>query len=234
MDLCKYIKGGVWWFDYGTSQRGLMSGRHMAVIVSQVSNPNNACTCTIVPITSAKSAEQNGALEEFHYVPIKINHDSYVGCNQIQTIVTNKLTSYVGQLTDSKIREIDEGIKKYLMMEDTSKIQVTSNDIIDLEAARKISEVPTITYDAPISNDSDKKNAAKEPTAPYTEVDNIPTKTTKPVYYCVETNKQYSTMKDIADEENRTISTVSKAIRDNRKVGGKTYRRITPKMKVEA
>lgn len=53
---------------------------------------------------------------ELYAVPITIEHDSYVCCNQMIPFISDRLFRYVGQCTNQKIDEIDVMIKKYLLL----------------------------------------------------------------------------------------------------------------------
>lgn len=117
MDYVKYIKGGIWWADIPLSEeRGIIGGKHLVVIISNVSNPTSACQLTVCPISTLESATKKGMTAELYAVPITIEHDSYVCCNQMIPFVSDRLFRYVGQCTNQKIDEIDAMIKKYLLL----------------------------------------------------------------------------------------------------------------------
>ena len=117
MDYVKYIKGGIWWADIPFSdERGIIGGKHPVVIISNVSNPTSACQLTVCPISTLESATKKGMTAELYAVPITIEHDSYVCCNQMIPFVSDRLFRYVGQCTNQKIDEIDAMIKKYLLL----------------------------------------------------------------------------------------------------------------------
>lgn len=117
MDFVKYIKGGIWWADIPfVEERGIIGGKHPVVIISNVSNPTSACQLTVCPISTLESATKKGTTAELYAVPITIEHDSYVCCNQMIPFVSDRLFRYVGQCTNQKIDEIDAMIKKYLLL----------------------------------------------------------------------------------------------------------------------
>ena len=117
MDYVKYIKGGIWWADIPFSEeRGIIGGKHPVVIISNVSNPTSACQLTVCPISTLESAKKKGTTTELYGVPITVEHESYVCCNQMIPFVSDRLFRYVGQCTNQKIDEIDAMIRKYLLL----------------------------------------------------------------------------------------------------------------------
>lgn len=136
MDYVKYIKGGIWWADIPFSdERGIIGGKHPVVIISNVSNPTSACQLTVCPISTLETAKRKGTTTELYAVPITVEHDSYVCCNQMIPFVSDKLFRYVGQCTNQKIDEIDAMIRKYLLLSLGVQVpqaaQVSANEVSD-------------------------------------------------------------------------------------------------------
>ena len=115
MEVYKYVKGGIWWCDFSNDQpRGLIQGRHMAIIISEVSNPSSNCTLTVLPISSMNSSKDSEEkLKLFHCVPITIYKSCFVCCNQPTTIVTSQLHGYIGQVNGKKLQLIEEELMRY-------------------------------------------------------------------------------------------------------------------------
>lgn len=115
MEVYKYVKGGIWWCDFPEDQpRGLMQGRHMAIIISGVANPSSTCTLTVLPISSMNSSKDSETkLRSFFCIPITVYKDCFVCCNQPTTITTSQLHDYVGQVNGSKLQIIEEELMRY-------------------------------------------------------------------------------------------------------------------------
>ena len=118
MEVYKYVKGGIWWCDFTEDQpRGLIQGRHMAVIISSVANPFANCTLTVLPLSSVNnSKDDKDRLHTFHCVPISVYKDGFVVCNQPTTIVTTQLKSYVGQIHNHKLKMIENELLRYFQI----------------------------------------------------------------------------------------------------------------------
>lgn len=119
IDVCKYVRGGIWWADIPEKLgRGILSGNHMVMIFSAVSNPSSVCQISVIPISSMKSSNYDEErLHNFYAIPINVkNYSCYVCCNQIFPISTQMLTSYVGQTTGQKIKEVEREVSRWLQM----------------------------------------------------------------------------------------------------------------------
>ena len=118
MEVYKYVKGGVWWCDFPEDQpRGLIQGRHMAVIISNVFNPFANCTLTVLPLSTVNNSKNDeNRLHTFYCVPISVYKDGFVVCNQPTTIVTTQLKNYVGQLNNHKLKIVENELLRYLQI----------------------------------------------------------------------------------------------------------------------
>lgn len=130
MDVGRYVKGGIWWYQFPKSnRRGILGGTHPCMIVSHVSNPQSGCTVIVAPISHLSSSKDNP--DCFFAVPIQLpnnteNDKSFVCCNQLTPVVTNDLYTYEGQATGKMIATVDSMIMKYLMLSSTNSTYKTS------------------------------------------------------------------------------------------------------------
>lgn len=238
MDVCKYVKGGVWWTNFTDQGRGSLKGRHMAVIISAVSNPNSTCTISVLPISSCTSAEANGKLHDFYCVPIYTKKDCYVCCNQIQTITTDMLKDYIGQCTDSKLRDIEKELQRYLLIS-LNDINIVPDQILkEVERAvpvvkEKQSETPQPTVENKTSVSKDTKMTDKTYVKGESTKKSATTSAKKKSdrkrrikIYDATTETRYNTLTDAANAIGVHVTTISKRLQDKEEIVYKGHKLI--------
>lgn len=220
MDVGRYVKGGIWWYNFPkTYTRGLIEGKHPCVIVSHVSNPASACTVLVAPISHMSKRAESGrqSIEEMFGVEIRLpNRDlSYVCCNQITPVVTSNLRDYVGQSTGRMIATIDNMIMKYLLLSN----QTTYNTALSFEEA----SLNNLDFSELLSNPAMNFQDCRKPENNSTSISKSCKQSTskkrhgrsKPVY-CVETDEKFESAKAAADKFNVSSQTIMNSIKFDR------------------
>lgn len=123
MDVVKNMRGSIWWlkdeFDKYKCERGILRGCRPIIIINNPANEYNDCTITYLPISKCEShAGDDSRIQMFYQVPIQIpgNKSSYVCCNNITTTTTAHLGEYIGQISESKLNEVEAELMRYLSL----------------------------------------------------------------------------------------------------------------------
>lgn len=123
MDVVKNMRGSIWWlkdeFDKYKGERGILRGCRPIIIINNPANEYNDCTVTYLPISKCEShAGDDSRIQMFYQVPIQIpgNKSSYVCCNSIMTTTTLHLGEYIGQISESKLNEVEAELMRYLSL----------------------------------------------------------------------------------------------------------------------
>lgn len=123
MDVVKNIRGSIWWlkdeFDKYKGERGILRGSRPVIIINNPANENDNCTITYLPISKCEShAGDDSRIQMFYQVPIQIpgNKSSYVCCNSIMTTTALHLGEYIGQISESKLNEVEAELMRYLSL----------------------------------------------------------------------------------------------------------------------
>jgi mRNA-degrading endonuclease toxin of MazEF toxin-antitoxin module len=123
MDVVKNMRGSIWWlkdeFDKYKGERGILRGSRPVIIINNPANENGNCTITYLPISKCEShAGDDSHIQMFYQVPIQIpgNKSSYVCCNSIMTTTTLHLGEYIGQISESKLNEVEAELMRYLSL----------------------------------------------------------------------------------------------------------------------
>lgn len=123
MDVVKNMRGSIWWlkdeFNKYNGERGILRGSRPVIIINNPENEYNDCTITYLPISKCEShAGDDSKIQMFYQVPIQIpgNKSSYVCCNSIMTTTTSHLGEYIGQISESKLNEVEAELMRYLSL----------------------------------------------------------------------------------------------------------------------
>ena len=123
MDVVKNMRGSIWWLkdecDKYKGERGILRGSRPVIIINNPANENYNCTITYLPISKCEShAGDDSLIQMFYEVPIQIpgNKSSYVCCNSIMTTTTLHLGEYIGQISESKLNEVEAELMRYLSL----------------------------------------------------------------------------------------------------------------------
>lgn len=123
MDVVKNMRGSMWWlkdeFNKYKGERGILRGSRPIIIINNPANDYNDCTITYLPISKCEShAGDDSLIQMFYQVPIQIpgNKSSYVCCNSIMTTTTLHLGEYIGQISESKLNEVEAELMRYLSL----------------------------------------------------------------------------------------------------------------------
>lgn len=121
-DLQKFMRGQVWWQVQKDTQvvEGIIFGTRPVVIISNDKINLNSPVLIVAPLTS-----QNDKFCHTHvdFYDLKGNK-SVILLEQMRTISKTDLSTYMGSLPDSKMREIEKAIRFALGMEsETTLIQ---------------------------------------------------------------------------------------------------------------
>lgn len=123
MDVVKNMRGSIWWLkdecDKYKGERGILRGSRPVVIINNPADEYNDCTITYLPISKCEShAGDDSKIQMFYQVPIQIpgNKSSYVCCNNIMTTTTLHLGQYIGQISESKLNEVEAELMRYLSL----------------------------------------------------------------------------------------------------------------------
>lgn len=106
-------------FDKYKGERGILRGSRPVIIINNPANENDNCTITYLPISKCEShAGDDSLIQMFYQVPIQIpgNKSSYVCCNSIMTTTTLHLGEYIGQISESKLNEVEAELMRYLSL----------------------------------------------------------------------------------------------------------------------
>lgn len=150
MEVYKYIRGGVWWCELpDKSTRGVLAGMHPVIIISSVSNPFRNCSLTVIPISSMKkSRDDESRMGMFFTVPINITEEtSFVCCNQITTVSTYNLKTYIGQISDTKLRTIENELVRYLQLTISNTQSIESNVQQNYNSEKQLDQTEVIELD---------------------------------------------------------------------------------------
>lgn len=146
MDVVKNMRGSIWWlkddFDKYRGERGILRGSRPVIIINNPANENNDCTITYLPISKCDAhSGDDSKLEMFYQVPIQIpgNKSSYVCCNNIMTSTTVHLGEYIGQISESKFKEVENELMRYLALSD----RVITKEVV--KEVKKSENAPKIT-----------------------------------------------------------------------------------------
>lgn len=101
-------RGEIWYYDYHTNHtsKGILSGPRPVLIISN--NKFNECS----PVVNVLGISGKDKESPVHF-KIKLEKDSFVNCEQIQTINKKYLKRKISELDDFQIEEI----KKLLMFQ---------------------------------------------------------------------------------------------------------------------
>lgn len=123
MDVVKNMRGSIWWLkdecDKYKGERGILRGSRPVIIINNPANENDNCTITYLPISKCGShAGDDSRIQMFYQVPIQIpgNRSSYVCCNSVMTTTTLHLGEYIGQISESKLNEVEAELMRYLSL----------------------------------------------------------------------------------------------------------------------
>lgn len=123
MDVVKNMRGSIWWLkdecDKYKGERGILRGSRPVIIINNPANENDNFTITYLPISKCEShAGDDSRIQMFYQVPIQIpgNKSSYVCCNSIMTTTTLHLGEYIGQISESKLNEVESELMRYLSL----------------------------------------------------------------------------------------------------------------------
>lgn len=123
MDVVKNMRGSIWWLkdecDKYKGERGILRGSRPVIIINNPANENDNCTITYLPISKCEyHAGDDSRIQMFYQVPIQIpgNKSSYVCCNSIMTTTTLHLGEYIGQISESKLNEVEAELMRYLSL----------------------------------------------------------------------------------------------------------------------
>lgn len=123
MDVVKNMRGSIWRlkdeFNKYNGERGILRGSRPVIIINNPANEYNDCTITYLPISKCEShAGDDSKIQMFYQVPIQIpgNKSSYVCCNSIMTTTTSHLGEYIGQISESKLNEVEAELMRYLSL----------------------------------------------------------------------------------------------------------------------
>lgn len=132
MDGQKVLRGQIWWVNTNKDIIGnVQSMNRPHLIVSNNIGNKNANIVTVVPCTSESKRE----------FPMHVNCDingiqNIILCEQIRTINTNELISYIFTLDESTMKKVDKALKITLGIEEYDKIKLNPTTIHNINAAR--------------------------------------------------------------------------------------------------
>lgn len=143
MDVVKNMRGSIWWLkdecDKYKGERGILRGSRPVIIINNPANENDNCTITYLPISKCEShAGDDSRIQMFYQVPIQIpgNKSSYVCCNSIMTTTTLHLGEYIGQISESKLNEVEAELMRYLSL---------SEKVITREVVKEVKKSEDVT-----------------------------------------------------------------------------------------
>ena len=143
MDVVKNMRGSIWWLkdecDKYKGERGILRGSRPIIIINNPANEYNDCTITYLPISKCEShAGDDSRIQMFYHVPIQIpgNKSSYVCCNSIMTTTTLHLGEYIGQISGSKLNEVEAELMRYLSL---------SEKVITREVVKEVKKSEDVT-----------------------------------------------------------------------------------------
>lgn len=143
MDVVKNTRGSIWWLkdecDKYKGERGILRGSRPVIIINNPANENDNCTITYLPISKCEShAGDDSRIQMFYQVPIQItsNKSSYVCCNSIMTTATLHLGEYIGQISESKLNEVEAELMRYLSL---SEKVVTKEVVKEVKNQKELS-----------------------------------------------------------------------------------------------
>lgn len=106
------MRGDIWNVDlgkpYGSEQGGI---RPCVVLQNDIGNEFSPITI-IVPLTS--SSKNYMAT----HVPIKLDRQSYVLCEQIRVVDKNRIKNKVGRINDRDLKEVERVVKSQIGLGD--------------------------------------------------------------------------------------------------------------------
>lgn len=144
MDVVKNMRGSIWWlkdeFDKYKGERGILRGSRPIIIITNPANEYNDCTITYLPISKCEShAGDDSRIQMFYQVPIQIpgNKSSYVCCNSITTTTTSHLGEYIGQISESKLKEVENELMRYLSLSEKVITREATKETTDKEKTHK-------------------------------------------------------------------------------------------------
>lgn len=143
MDVVKNMRGSIWWLkdecDKYKGERGILRGSRPVIIINNPANENDNCTITYLPISKCEfHAGDDSRIQMFYQVPIQIpgNKSSYVCCNSIMTTTTLHLGEYIGQISESKLNEVEAELMRYLSL---------SEKVITREVVKEVKKSEAVT-----------------------------------------------------------------------------------------
>lgn len=144
MDVVKNMRGSIWWLkdecDKYKGERGILRGSRPVIIINNPANESDNCTITYLPISKCEShAGDDSRIQMFYQVPIQIpgNKSSYVCCNSIMTTTTLHLGAYIGQISESKLNEVEAELMRYLSLSEKVIIREVVKEVKKSEDATK-------------------------------------------------------------------------------------------------
>ena len=144
MDVVKNMRGSIWWLkdecDKYKGERGILRGSRPVIIINNPANENDNCTITYLPISRCEyPAGDDSRIQMFYQVPIQIpgNKSSYVCCNSIMTTTTLHLGEYIGQISESKLNEVEAELMRYLSLSEKVIIREVVKEVKKSEDATK-------------------------------------------------------------------------------------------------
>lgn len=133
-DLQKFMRGQVWWQVQKDTQvaEGIIFGTRPVVIISNDKINLNSPALIVAPLTSQKD-KKYGTHVEFYDLK---GNKSTILLEQMRTISKADLSTYMGSLPDSKMREIEKAILLALGMENTATLMQEKEVGIEVETSQ--------------------------------------------------------------------------------------------------
>ena len=104
IDVFSISRGQIYWCDFGKSDFGIQGGVRPALIVSNNIYNNLSSNVAVVPITSVCKKLDYPS----HVLINMINKSSVILCEQIVTVNKDRLSSFIGTLSDDKMYEVEK------------------------------------------------------------------------------------------------------------------------------
>lgn len=116
MNICKYQRGQIWWFENSYSFDGSVQGKSRpAIIISNNKANENSKNLIIIPCTT-----QIKRLDMQTHIRFKLNDlDNIALCENLMSANIQKLTEYIGTCDEELLKRLEKGVRIALGLETT-------------------------------------------------------------------------------------------------------------------
>lgn len=129
--VIKYSRGSIWWCKKDiryTNKSGILDKSRPCLIISN----NQRGTSSIVEILKITSQDKSNVCSSIN-IPIMLNNrTNYILCNQHDTVSTDDLFNYEGQVSSEVMKQVEYGILRCQGMEDLISLQSKYCDLKDI------------------------------------------------------------------------------------------------------